>query len=580
MGKGWILSHAGDGLYQLRILYNRDLYDARMTALENSLAEQQAALAKDPDNAMLKLAVAAVDLEIRTLTANMPEDPTVAAWCADLSENLSGEVGTVEIPGESIQFQIQPGYGGHAAYDRARDGQLIPTISMHPPQALYNLAMMPGWQKWKPLFRHGTITALDGDSADVALESAASSQQGLDINQTTTLSGVAIEYMSCNGGAFDVGDEVLIRFDGQDWSRPRIVGFKEHPKPCDVVFFIRPRFNGHLARLGNEEISFTLAGAGNFAGTVFGLHHLPGPEFALDDVMGLCGPFTVGHDVIDALSGPVDVRLKNDLAGTYFNANVLHTQGKYIALTQYFLSNPLEGVPATGAFTFQRPAYLSLFARYDILDHVVTDLDFAGFDTLEISGRSYRVYDVRFDDLNKIRASSNYEDGFTYPYVFAKTHGYSVFDRTYAFFTPNPRYAYVPYGLIENIPYGPSFKLLEERVPYEMSLWLMSDVLRFIPGGSTSVYETGWTDDIADYAQGLDAFTIWTDARGQNPRFRPSTLHANFNIAMYMDEVVLDGSYVKPVEIPGYPHSGTTNWNFGRTISMSFEMVAVDQDVF
>lgn len=166
-------------------------------------------------------------------------DKDVSAWCADLTENLSGEVGTVEVPGESTNIQIQPGYEGNAAYSQARDGQLTPTMTMTPAQAYFNLAVLPGWQKWKPTFRYGTITETDGETCTVTLDAAGkSSQQTLVINQTATLSGVEFEYMECDGAAFSVGDEVLIKFEDQNWATPKVVGFKENPKPCNICCFV------------------------------------------------------------------------------------------------------------------------------------------------------------------------------------------------------------------------------------------------------------------------------------------------------------------------------------------------------
>jgi len=42
--------------------------------------------------------------------------------------------------------------------------------------------------------------------------------------------------MECNGAAFEEGDEVVIEFQGQDWNNPRVIGFKENPKPCCVIY--------------------------------------------------------------------------------------------------------------------------------------------------------------------------------------------------------------------------------------------------------------------------------------------------------------------------------------------------------
>ena len=81
------------------------------------------------------------------LIGNTPSDPIVNAWCADLTEDLSGEIGTIEVPGERGTVLIQPGYGGNAVYDSSRDGQLQPLIACPAAQVFYNLAMLPGWQK-------------------------------------------------------------------------------------------------------------------------------------------------------------------------------------------------------------------------------------------------------------------------------------------------------------------------------------------------------------------------------------------------------------------------------------------------
>ena len=170
---------------------------------------------------------------------NFPEDETISAWCADLTEDLSGDVGTLEIPGERGTVLIQPGYEDNAVYNLSRDGQIQPLIAANPYQTYYNLAMFPGWQKWKPTFRFGTITSIDSenDKANVTLDSVSSSQQALNINQSNTLTDVPVEYMSCNSAAFEVDDEVIIKFE-YDWSTPKVIGFKDNPKACEEFLYI------------------------------------------------------------------------------------------------------------------------------------------------------------------------------------------------------------------------------------------------------------------------------------------------------------------------------------------------------
>ena len=51
------------------------------------------------------------------------------------------------------------------------------------------------------------------------------------------LENVPVQYMQCNAAAFTVGDKVLIKLMGRDWTKPCVIGFKENPKPCDGDIF-------------------------------------------------------------------------------------------------------------------------------------------------------------------------------------------------------------------------------------------------------------------------------------------------------------------------------------------------------
>ena len=241
MGKGTIISGGTGGQYQVELALKRDRIQARITAMTAQIMKIDARIAastNDHEISMLTLQKTALQKRIIYLN-NQPSDPTVSAWCADLTEDLTGEVGTIEVPGERGEVNIQPGHGGNAAYDQARDGQLGLNWNLGPAGAAYNLAMLPGWQKWKPTYRYGTITAIDGDTCDVSLDVAGSSQLGLNVNQSQTLTVVTIEYMNCNGAAFEVGDEVLVKFGGQNFGSPKVIGFKENPQPCtELLYFV------------------------------------------------------------------------------------------------------------------------------------------------------------------------------------------------------------------------------------------------------------------------------------------------------------------------------------------------------
>lgn len=155
---------------------------------------------------------------------------TVPAWCADLTEDASGEVATVEIPGENKLVLIAPA----APAPGPADGLLTAREVQSPEQAFWNAAVLPGWQKWKPTYRRGTITAIDydADTASVTLFEDVSSARNLPINQSANLTAVPVDYMQCDAEAFDVGDVVVVKFTGQDWANPRVIGFCDNPKEC------------------------------------------------------------------------------------------------------------------------------------------------------------------------------------------------------------------------------------------------------------------------------------------------------------------------------------------------------------
>ncbi len=159
---------------------------------------------------------------------------TRQAWCATLVDDATGDVATAEIPGEPQSILIAP---DAPAWNLTQHGQLLAREVMSPEQVFWNAAVLPGWQKWMPTYRAGTITAIDADTdlADVVLDAAISSANGLNVNQAETISGVPVVYMTCNAGAFSNGDRCLVHFSGMSWEGPRVVGFIDNPKPCLLV---------------------------------------------------------------------------------------------------------------------------------------------------------------------------------------------------------------------------------------------------------------------------------------------------------------------------------------------------------
>jgi len=171
-------------------------------------------------------------------------EETRQAWCADLTEDATGSVATIDVPGESKDILIAPS----APSPTAADGQLVAREVQSPAQVFWNAAVLPGWQRHMPTSRFGVIKAMNpDDTADVDLDAAKSSASGgrtggLDINTLTSLSSVPIKYMDCDAAVFAVGDHVVVLFEGGDWAKPKIVGFASNPKACPSGGFIfRPQ---------------------------------------------------------------------------------------------------------------------------------------------------------------------------------------------------------------------------------------------------------------------------------------------------------------------------------------------------
>lgn len=257
MGKGTIISNTGEGLYSVTLLQDRSKVEAELERLNRWIAlnlERTAALPpEDPGHKLpgLKLALASLTKQKEYLE-KIPPDETVNAWCVDYSVELSGDVGTIEINGEpEAGVNIRPGYGDNAAHNPDRDGQLQNIMAMTAEQAFYNMAMMPGWQKWMPTYRVGTITGITGDTCDVELGTDISSLSApgtgdLNINQAFILSNVDIQYMSCNGNAFTTGDRVIVQFVGQDFKNPMVVGFEREPRACGNLLFVNVNVNNEI----------------------------------------------------------------------------------------------------------------------------------------------------------------------------------------------------------------------------------------------------------------------------------------------------------------------------------------------
>jgi len=287
MGKGEIISEDGQGQYTIDVLYDRSKYDAiiadlddRIAVLTAEIADLQTQLAGDPDNVGLqtKLKFAKVhklsaEKRKEYMQDNAPETSRKTVWCADYTTGLTGIVGTLELPGngDAGTVQIAPGFDDDAAYSQADHGIMTHAVTESPAAAFYNLAMLPGWQRWRPLFRRGTILSIDRDlgTATVRIEDATSfgpiNAVELDVNESDSdLEDVPFDYMSCDHAAFAEDDEIVVKFrgqaDGDGWTDPVIIGFQTNPKMCGVFYmaymdgnYLRWKVNEHSRSINIEN---------------------------------------------------------------------------------------------------------------------------------------------------------------------------------------------------------------------------------------------------------------------------------------------------------------------------------------
>ena len=162
-------------------------------------------------------------------------------WCADYTEDITGTVGIIEIAGEKEKgVNIQPGYLENCVYSEDRDGKLAAcgTTKDEAWETFWNWSMRPGWQKWRPNYRYGTITSIDrsAKTCNITLDECISTdspdEEDLNVNQSSTLTDVSFFYMSCDSAAFEVGDSVIIEFQGYSWALPVVIGFESNPRSC------------------------------------------------------------------------------------------------------------------------------------------------------------------------------------------------------------------------------------------------------------------------------------------------------------------------------------------------------------
>ena len=185
-----------------------------------------------------------IENTISHLKSKAIEKKSVSAWCTDYSINIpiGTVVGTMEFPGEGPDVKkpviIQPGTTSDAnfEYDASRDGILTQGYALTAARVFYTLAILPGWQRWTPLYRLATIASVDkeADTVNFHFQNIKSSYHGLDTIPTGEIyqTDIPVDYMGINADAFVAGDNVVVAITstGELTYSYKVIGFEKEPR--------------------------------------------------------------------------------------------------------------------------------------------------------------------------------------------------------------------------------------------------------------------------------------------------------------------------------------------------------------
>ncbi len=259
MGKAIIVTNKGAGLYSVSLVYEH----ARFTEDIGKLTTAISALSIKPSpTESERWQLASYKTRLQYINDKIPDAGPFDIWCADYSEDIAIDevVGIIEHISEqgaavTIKANSLSGFEGSAVWE-VKDGEIQKVASSIPSAWFYNLAIIAGQQRWRPRYRHATITALDfiKHTASIDFFAASSVMHDYDVNAVPSAVNVPITYLDCNSLAFDVGDEVIVNFPTNNWDTLNVIGFIESPEKCVIPGdFISLPFSDDIAPNGWGE---------------------------------------------------------------------------------------------------------------------------------------------------------------------------------------------------------------------------------------------------------------------------------------------------------------------------------------
>jgi uncharacterized protein YkwD len=196
--------------------------------------------------AFLEAEINNVNRQLAQLKPLVEDQKSLEVWSADYALDLPVGlvVGLAEMYGEGLERPavILPDKAlkttdPRSEWSPSRDGLMQSRQGMTPEQVYANAAILPGWQKFKPMYRRGVVESLDheANTARVGLIAVSSTAQALNINQAEVLDAVPVSHIWGDSFAFEAGDDVAVRFEDQSWEAPSLIGFWTEPRLPDVL---------------------------------------------------------------------------------------------------------------------------------------------------------------------------------------------------------------------------------------------------------------------------------------------------------------------------------------------------------
>ena len=216
-------------------------------------------------------------------------------WCVDLTPcPVGATVAVADIYNWHYCQNILPVVNDEHPNGRKATTMWRPARELPAATCVMSYIRFARWQRECPTFYIGTLTAVDyaADTGDVELANPVASTVRL-------LRNVPIEYMTCNAGAFSPGDLVIVEFMHGSPQRPKVIGFRHHPKPCEYIIIrdIRRSYYG----IGGVAYEYNdMEHPGQFPGYIG--YTTTGDLFRLNPVSGQVSRITEGlycrnHDI-------------------------------------------------------------------------------------------------------------------------------------------------------------------------------------------------------------------------------------------------------------------------------------------